>query len=240
MPLKTRVWSASRLLLLAVALIVTYFVFAATSMRLALRARDVEVPNLVNRTASEATNLAAVAGLTLRVDDMRRIDPKIEAGHVLVQEPRAGSVTRASHVIKVWLSAGPRATTVPLLVGQTQRTAELDVARDGLAIAGMAEIHSTDYPADTVVAQVPGGRGSAAGVVVLVNRADEGPSYVMPDLIGLHGDQAAEILRAHGFRVAVVASSPYPGVGPGIVLRQTPQAGFQLAQSQPVSLEVSR
>src|SRR4051812_38025463 len=100
MALKTRVRSAGRLVLLTVALVITYLIFAATSMRLALRARDVEVPNLVNRTASEATTVAADAGLTLRVDDMRRIDPKVEPGHVLVQDPPPGSVTRRSHVIK--------------------------------------------------------------------------------------------------------------------------------------------
>jgi len=43
-------------------------------------------------------------------------------------------------------------------------------------------------------------------------------SYVMPDLIGVNGDRAAEILRARGFRVAVVGSTPYPGVAAGIVL----------------------
>ena len=65
----------------------------------------------------------------------------------------------------------------------------------------------------------------------------------MPDLIGVNGDRAADILRARGFRVAVVGSNPYPGVAAGIVLRQSPQAGFQiapgradLARGQPVSV----
>jgi beta-lactam-binding protein with PASTA domain len=62
----------------------------------------------------------------------------------------------------------------------------------------------------------------------------------MPDLIGVNGDRAAEILRAHGFRVAVVGSTPYPGVAAGVVLRQNPQAGFQIGPGEPISLEVSR
>ncbi len=47
-------------------------------------------------------------------------------------------------------------------------------------------------------------------------------------------------LRGHGFRVAVVGSTPYPGVAAGIVLRQSPQAGFQIAPGEPISIEVSR
>ena len=77
-------------------------------------------------------------------------------------------------------------------------------------------------------------------MALLVNRGERGVTFVMPDLIGVNGDRAAEILRDRGFRVAVVASNPYPGVAAGIVLRQSPQAGFQIGPGEPISLEVSR
>src|SRR5262245_34355568 len=51
MALKTRVWSAGKILLLVVALGATYTLFAAAAMRLALRTREVQVPDLTNRTA---------------------------------------------------------------------------------------------------------------------------------------------------------------------------------------------
>ncbi len=75
---------------------------------------------------------------------------------------------------------------------------------------------------------------------LLVNRGDRAASYVMPDLIGVNGVRAADVLRTGGFRVAVVAQNPYPGVPAGVVLRQAPQAGFQLTLGDTVSLEVSR
>ena len=68
MALSTRVWSAGKLLLLAGALATTYVLFAAASMRLVLRAREVQVPDLTNRTANEATALVANLGLALKVD----------------------------------------------------------------------------------------------------------------------------------------------------------------------------
>jgi beta-lactam-binding protein with PASTA domain len=40
--------------------------------------------------------------------------------------------------------------------------------------------------------------------------------------------------------VSVVGDHPDPGVPAGIVLRQSPQGGFQIAISDPISLEVSR
>jgi len=53
-------------------------------------------------------------------------------------------------------------------------------------------------------------------------------------------ERAADVLRTRGFRVAVVGSTPYPGVGPGIVIRQGPQAGFQIGPDEPISFEISR
>ena len=90
MALRTRVWSAGKLLLLVGALVATYVLFAAASMRLALRAREVQVPDFTNRTANEATPLASGLGLALKVDEARRLDPKIAAGSVLGQEPPPG------------------------------------------------------------------------------------------------------------------------------------------------------
>lgn len=240
MALKTRVWSAGKILLLTGALAVTYLLFALASMRLALKTREVEVPDLTNRSANEATAIASGMGLAVRVDDTRRPDAKIAAGRVLAQEPPAGSVSRRQRGIRVWLSSGVHAATVPLLVGETERAAQLRVAQDGLTLGGVAEIRSPDYPPDVVVAQMPPAKTAAGRVSLLVNRGEHGASYVMPDLIGVNGDRAGDILRGHGFRVAVVASNPYPGVAAGIVLRQSPQGGFRIAPGEPISLEVSR
>ena len=77
-------------------------------------------------------------------------------------------------------------------------------------------------------------------LALLVNRGEHGVTYVMPDLIGVNGDRAADLLRTRGFRVSVVGDHPYPGSPAGIVLRQSPQGGFQIGLSDPISLEVSR
>jgi eukaryotic-like serine/threonine-protein kinase len=240
MALKTRVWTAGKLLLLAAGLVATYVLFAAAAMRVALRAREVQVPDLTNRTANEATAIASNLGLTIRVDETRRPDPKIAAGRVIAQEPPAGSVARRQRTMRVWLSAGQRSTIVPELVGETERTAQLRLAQDGLTLNALSEIHSPDLPSDIVVAQTPAARSASGQVALLVNRGARGVTYVMPDLIGVNGDRAAEMLRDRGFRVAIVGSSPYPGVAAGVVIRQSPQAGFQIGPGEPISIEVSR
>ena len=103
-----------------------------------------------------------------------------------------------------------------------------------------SEIRSADYASGAVVAQTPDPKTRAAEVALLINRGERGLTYVMPDLIGVNGDRAAAFLRARGFRAAVVGEHPYPGVSPGIVLRQSPQAGFQISPGETISLEISR
>jgi beta-lactam-binding protein with PASTA domain len=240
MEFRTRVWGAGKLVVLGGALLATYVLFAAASMRIALRTREVQVPDLTNRTANEATTIASELGLTLKVDDTRRPDPKIGAGRVVGQDLPAGSTARRQRSLRVWLSAGQRATTMPALVGETERSAQLRLSQEGLALDAISEIRSHDLPSDVVVAQNPPAKTAAGRVALLVNRGERGASYVMPDLIGVNGDRAADILRNRGFRVAVVGSTPYPGIAAGIVIRQSPQGGFQIGPGEPISLEVSR
>jgi eukaryotic-like serine/threonine-protein kinase len=240
MALKTRMWSVGRIVLIGSALVATYLIFAAVSMRIALRTREVQLPDLTNRLASEATVLVSDLGMTLKVDETRRMDPKIGAGRVIAQDPPAGATARRQRTVRVWLSAGQRASTVPALVGETERTAQLRLSQDGLTLASVSEIRSRGFAQDVVVAQTPSAQTAGSQVSLLVNRGTRDVSYVMPDLIGVDGDRAAELLRNRGFRVAVVGSTPYPGVAAGIVIRQSPQAGFQIAPGEPISLEVSR
>jgi beta-lactam-binding protein with PASTA domain len=237
---RTRVWGAGKLLVLVAALLGTFVIFAAAAMRVALRAREVSVPNLAGRTVQDATAILADHGLTLRVDEVQRVDPKVPAGRITQQDPPPGAVARRQRGVKVWLSLGQQVAVIPELTGQTERTAQMRLQQDGLVLASLAEIRSSEFPPDAIVAQSPppGTRGTQ--VALLVNRGAEGTSYVMPDLIGIDGEQAAEFLRGRGFRVAVVGDHPYPGVPAGIVIRQTPAGGFQIAPGEAISLEVSR
>jgi beta-lactam-binding protein with PASTA domain len=240
MALRSRVYGAGKLLILAGSLVATYVIFAVGSLQYALRSREVQVPDLTNHTTADASAMAGNLGLTLKVDDVKRLDARIPAGRVLAQEPAPGSTARQQRAVRVWLSAGSRAAAVPAVVGDNERIAQAKLSQDGIAVAAISEIRSDDYPADMVVAQQPPPKASAASVSLLVNRADRGVTYVMPDLIGVNGDRAAEALRQRGFRASVVSSSPYPGVAAGIVLRQNPQPGFQIRSGEPISLEESR
>jgi serine/threonine-protein kinase len=240
MLIRARVWSLGKLLLLVSALVGTFVLFALIGMRVAVRASEVQVPDLVGLPADRASQTLGAVGLALRIDPYQRPDEQIPAGRIVQQDPAPGSQARRQRTIRAWISSGPRTTVVPTLVGQTERTARMRLAEDGLEIAAMSEFRSPDYSADAVVAQDPAPSARAPQVSLLLNRGETATTYVMPDLIGTNGERAAETLRTRGFRVTIVGSQPYAGVPPGTVVRQQPAGGFRVGPADPISLEVSR
>jgi beta-lactam-binding protein with PASTA domain len=240
MPFRHRVQNTGKWLAIGAMLVATYFLFAVAAMRVALKVREVRVPDLRNHTVNEATATLSDEGLSLKVDERGRLDPKVPSGRIAVQDPVPGSTTRRQRSIHVWLSQGARVTTIPALTGETERSAEMRLREDGLSIAARSEVRSSDYPAGTVIAQQPPAAAHGTEVALLVNRGEQTNGFVMPDLIGVAGGHAVDLLRARGFRVTIVGEVPYPGVPAGIVLRQSPSAGFQIGAGESISLEVSR
>ncbi len=218
----------------------TFVLFAVAGLQVALRFREVDVPDLAGQTVDEATATLGDVGLALRIEALQRIHPTIPASHVAAQDPVAGLTTRSQRSIKVWLSSGPSAGSAPTLIGLSERGARTRLQEDALGLRRTSELRSGRYPSDAVVAQEPPPRGAATSVSVLINRGERGVTYVMPDLIGVDMRRAAEVLRKHGFRVTMVGDYLYPGVPPGFVLRQFPLPGFQIAHGEAISLEVSR
>jgi beta-lactam-binding protein with PASTA domain len=235
-----RVWTAGRWALLLAGLLTTYVVFLFTSMRIAIKTREVTVPDVQGKPVEDARQALASRGLTVVLDPLRRADAKVPANHVLSQEPPAGSTIRRQRPVRIRVSEGAQSTVVPELSGESERTAQIVLSQNRVTLSQTAEIQSGEYPQGVVVAQDPPAKSRGSNVSLLINRGEAGVTYVMPDLIGTSGSRVAEILRRRLFRVSIVGEVPYPGLPAGTVVRQSPQAGFQLAPGDPITLEISR
>ena len=140
------------------ALGLTFLVFFGVSMRVALRARDVQVPSLVGRTVNEATAALADRGLALRVEENQRPDDKIEVGKVMQQEPdsrRHGAAsTHRARLGQFGTRAHDRAGSSSARTNAPHKAA---CSSRAWIVSSVSEFRSRDYPADAVVAQDPAG-----------------------------------------------------------------------------------
>jgi serine/threonine-protein kinase len=227
--------------LLGVALLVTLGASAVLTMRVVLASRDVAVPSLAGRVVADATLLAAQRGLALRIDG-RRYDPGVPAEHIVAQEPPPGATLKAHRAVRVWVSLGPRRVTVPPVEGQSARTARIALEQSGVPVDRVVEIEDAAADGTVLVQRPPAGEAdlSTGGASLLVSRGPGGASYVMPDLIGRDAAAALAALEAAGLKVSDVRYRTYPGVAPGIVLRQIPAAGHPVSPRAALSLDVSR
>lgn len=240
MAFRPRVWWIGKLLLVVGGLVITFVVFAAIAMRVAVRALEVRVPDFVGQPLERARDAASELGLVVRIDEGRRPDAKVPEGHVVLQDPPPGATARRQRGIRLVVSSGPRIVVAPRLIGESERAAQIRLTQEGVTAATIAEIRDRAYPPDVVIAQDPPPDSRTSEVRLLVNRGEDRASYVMPDLIGVDGSRVADMLRSRGFRVSIVSQLSSPGIPPGVVIRQTPAGGYQVHPGDAISLEVSQ
>src|SRR5262249_3688032 len=214
---------------------------AILTMRVVLSAQDVQVPTVVGRRVPEAGALAARMGLSLRVEG-KKYDTRVPAEHIVLQEPTGGSTLKAHRSIRVWLSLGPRRLNVPAVEGESLRSARIALEQAQVPLRRVVEVDDRNAEGTVLVQRPPPGETDVVddGLAVLVSRGPLGTDYLMPDLIGRQAADVMDTLRRAGLKVAEIRYRTYPGVAPGIVLRQIPAAGHAVSARTPLSLDVSK
>jgi serine/threonine-protein kinase len=227
--------------LVGIALLATLGVSALFTMRVVLDARDVAVPALTGRTLLEAQSLVAARGLSLRVEG-RRHDGSVPAERVVSQEPPPGATLKTHRAVRLWISLGPKRVSVPRVEGESVRTARSALEQAGVPLARVIAVRDRAPEGTVLVQRPPAGEADLAddGASLLVSRGPHDVSYVMPDLIGRDARAVLETLERAGLKVTDVRYRSYPGVAPGIVLRQSPAAGRRVGARAALSLDVSR
>jgi serine/threonine-protein kinase len=226
--------------LLGVALVAAAVVSAVATMRVVLSSQEVSVPTLLQKRIPEAGEAAARQGLLLRVEGKRH-DAKVPVDRIVAQEPSAGSALKTGRSIRVWLSLGPQRRAVPAVEGESVRTGRLELEQAGLPVVRVVEVDAAQEEGTILVQRPPAGEGDvAAQEVSLLASRGRPRDYLMPDLIGRRAEDVLPFLQQAGLKVADVRYRSYPGVAPGVVLRQAPSAGHRVSPRGVVSLDVSK
>jgi serine/threonine-protein kinase len=196
----------------------------------------VRVPHVVGMTRVEAQRACAQVGLQLAEEDRRHSDG-VPPDRVLNQSPRAETLVKRGRTVRVLVSLGPQAVTVPDVRGQTLRQATLQLENAKLAMGDVARIHAGG--SQLVRATRPhAGSATAVGdsVDVLVATGEIGESFLMPDLVGHDLADVRRLLEARGFRIGRLTARNAPEAYPGTVLQQYPLGGSLIRRGDAVDL----
>jgi serine/threonine-protein kinase len=233
-------WSS--MILMVAILTVAGLVSALTAMRFAIRGKEVEVPKLVGKTKDEAEQILRTGGLKLKMTSSR-FSSSIAEGKVLEQIPAAGTRLKADRTVKVLISLGAQRFAVPNLVGTSLRAAQLTLAQRRFMLGNTVYTHTDDGDPSTVVYQSPKPgtqEGTDPSVDIVISLGPPAQYFIMPDLIGKPAELVSSRVRTEGFHLGKVNYRKYPGVEPGVVIFQKPQAGYRLTKPDVIFLDVSQ
>jgi beta-lactam-binding protein with PASTA domain len=233
-------WSG--IILMIAILFVAGILSALTAMRFAIRGREVVVPSVVGKTEDQAAAILTASGLHLKVSS-KRFSSEIPEGHVAEQNPPSGTHLKSNSSVKVLLSLGGRRYAVPNLLGNSLRAAQLTLTQRRLTLGNTLYAHTPEGDPSTVAYQSPPPgteEGTDPSVNILISLGPPAQDFIMPDLIGKPADLIASRARNEGFRIGKVNYRKYPGVEPGIIIQQKPQAGYRVSKNDIILLEVSQ
>jgi beta-lactam-binding protein with PASTA domain len=216
------------ILLGALAMLVVALLSAFITMRLAIHGREVKVPNLTGLTLSEASKQTRSLGLILTLEN-RFYSPNTSPGHILAQSPAPGVTVRRQWAVRVTESLGAQQVAIPDVLGQSERTASINIRRLGLELGAVAHIAAPGEPG-IVIAQTP--NPNAAGVdrprvSLLLSEPEEAESpqaFLMPSLAGLTLAGAAARAAAAGLHIvsAEDLNTPTPATDAAQASTSTP------------------
>lgn len=222
------------------ALVVGYAIAALWLFPSAASAGDasvVRVPDVVGLSEAEARAAAADVGLDLRVGGGMNHREAPE-GTVLSQRPLSGQFARAGAPVEAMLSRGPEVHTLPDVAGLSERQAEIVLERLGFDVD--VESREDPTPAGRAIETRPpaGSELAVPGRLVLV--VSEGaPIVTVPDMRGLHIDDAVRILADVGLELGSLSFDPGAVEAPGRIVGQYPPEGYNLRAGDGVELRVA-
>jgi serine/threonine-protein kinase len=228
-----------RMGLLIFVLAAAAFLSAITTIRMAIRGREVEMPNVVGLKLADAQTQLAGKGLGLKVAD--RVYDAAPAGNVIRQSPSVGLEMKVSQDAHVVVSLGPLHVTIPVLEGGSLRSARVALLQTGLQLGEVSAPYLNNSVADTVLVQTPppGAQASSAHVDLLASLGPRPPAFVMPFVIGVLASEAEREFSQSGFHNFRITPVPAPNWPATTVMDQTPPAGARLSSGDTVEIKVA-
>ncbi len=197
-----------------------------------------EVPDLKGMGLASASERLAGVGLELgTVDSLQH--PSVPAGLVLGQSPLPGQLSRPVNPVRVSISTGPQARSVPDVRGLTEERARIVLETSGFVVN--LDTMESEEPRGRVVSVSPAPGAMVALPSEVRVRVSAGPPVVpMPFVLGMERAEAEMLLDSLGLVVSDVEEVFRFGRDQGIVVEQEPAAETELQRGSSVRLTVGR
>lgn len=195
------------------------------------KAAIVTVPSVEGMLEADARSALLQAGFSMVALPCKSDEPE---GTVLGQSIQAGTQAEAGTLIKLEVSAGPKAIAIPNVVGQVGTDAQKTLRKAGFEVETIYEYSSVEK--GKVTRQSPESGEAQRGYKVTIAVSQGREMVNMPGVTGLNETVAWQMLS--GFEVnKEYAYSDM--VTKGIVISQTPEEKAEVAKGDQVTIVIS-
>ncbi len=129
-------------------------------------AEEVTVPDLVNKSSTEAQQALAKAGL--KGDAQTKPSDTVAKGYVCEQSPAAGTTAKEGDTVTYYISTGTEAVDVPDVQGYSQSSATTILQNAGFSVSVSDQQYSDSYSEGTVISYSPNGSQAKGTTIYLI------------------------------------------------------------------------
>ena len=202
----------------------------------------VEVPELVGLEYERARMVAAEEGLGIEKQDEKVFHSDIPENKIISQYPEPGERIKQTRVVTVTLSKGPMIISMPDLTGKTIREADVILSNNNLEIESYEYFYNDEVEEGKIFDQEPSPEDEIEvdeEIKLFVSQGVEPQTGVMPDLIGMSGEDAFSLLENSNFEVGEIERELTRRFREDQVFEQEYSPGEEIEEGIEVNLGIS-
>lgn len=201
--------------------------------------KTVQVPDIKGKTTAEAKTTLEKLDLVLEVEK-EVYSADVEAGLIMTQNPESGKELESGKTVKVTVSKGVKTGTIPSVIGLSETEAVKVIEAANFVVGEIKREYNDSYSADIVFQMNPNGNATAnegTKVTIYVSKGED--LVTVPSIIGQTEADAKNTITNAGLTVGAITYETSTDYSKGMVMKQSPTDGNQVAKDSDVSIVVS-
>lgn len=231
---------------LILSIIVMIFIFSIVAEYLVMpvytrQNQNKVMMDVINRNLDDAIKLLKSENYRYEVSDTLYTN-KFSLGTIIDQYPKPNTRVKSGRTVRLKIAHPEKSVAIPNLIGQSRRSAELELNQMGLLIDTVYTEYNPEYPNGTIAWQYPKAgdrRKKGMGIQITVSKGMPPNFFQVPNLIGLSINQAKDLIFKSRLKVGKISYHQDQDLVPYTVLDQSIKDGTVLDVSATINLVVS-
>ena len=228
---------------LILSIIVMIFIFSIVAEYLVMpvytrQNQNKVMMDVINRNLNDAIKLLKSENYRYEVSDTLYTN-KFSLGTIIDQYPKPNTRVKSGRTVRLKIAHPEKSVAIPNLIGQSRRSAELELNQMGLLIDTVYTEYNPEYPNGTIAWQYPKAgdrRKKGMGIQITVSKGMPPNFFQVPNLIGLSINQAKDLIFKSRLKVGKISYHQDQDLVPYTVLDQSIKDGTVLDVSATITV----